>query len=200
MKILIKLEQSMDFIHYSLYRGISPLSNFICICLYVIYLFKTVFDFYYVIISRLCTTASFYYIFFIITSPFLSIFYLLSFLFTSIIHNKIISILLSTLTFSLNIHILFQHSFLLSLYSLLLQYPIWIFLYTLICYLVSFYTINSMLNTLTKKDIQLTFISLQGACVIILLNSTASVLVAFCLLLCLTLLGFITQKLKMSNL
>ena len=186
--------------YFSLYRCISPLSNIICICLYVICLFKTVFEFSYWIISRLCTTASFYYIFFIITSPFLSFFYLLSFLFTSIIHNKLISILLSTLIFSLNIHILFQHSFLLSLYSLLLQYPIWIFIYSLVCYLISFYIINSILNTLTKKDIQLTFISLQGACVIILLNSTASVRVAICLLLCLTLLGFITQKLKMSNL
>lgn len=93
-----------------------------------------------------------------------------------------------------------QHAPYSILMSVVIQHPIWVFLYILCCYLTSFCIISYYLNKMTKKDVQLVYSMIQLYCVIFIINSTASVTVAISSVILLTIIGFLTQKLKMTHL
>lgn len=93
-----------------------------------------------------------------------------------------------------------QHAPYSILISTVIQHPIGFFIYVLCCYLISFCIISYHLNKMTKKDVQLAYSMIQLYCVVFIINSTASVTVAFGSVILLTIIGFLTQKLKMTHL
>lgn len=60
--------------------------------------------------------------------------------------------------------------------------------------------ISSQLSKLRKRDIQTIYTVLRGCCVVLVLHSTASISVALIVLLILFVVGFSTQRLKLTNL
>lgn len=183
-----------------MFRYLSILSLYICAQLPTICLFKIVSFFLFESLPRLCTTSSFYYIFFIITSPILLPYFGICYLVNAGIPNRRISFSMNGVLWMLLVRYLCQHAPYSILMSVVIQHPIWVFLYILCCYLTSFCIISYYLNKMTKKDVQLVYSMIQLYCVIFIINSTASVTVAISSVILLTIIGFLTQKLKMTHL
>lgn len=150
--------------------------------------------------NRLCTTSSFYYIFFILTSPFLIPFFIACQIILFLFRRKTMAIPCCGLLFLLFIRLLFCHSFYPMISAVILHYPLSTLVYVIGCFITMFCVISSYLNRFTKKHIQQMFTLLHLSCFVLIVNSTASVSVGISIVLVVLFTAFITKRLKFSYL